>query len=130
MSNHKTDLIDLALRASKPFCSTHYKVCESGVCPQCGSDDLMRHVEGVGVPMSNQIKVTRGVYTATLLNQSTDSFGTRTLTVGLFSDALNESVIVTVTEDEGGWSPIKAVLTNLVDEQIRADVEAEGGSHG
>lgn len=38
-----------AYKASQPFCYGCYKLAPTGRCKQCGSDDLMRHVEGVGV---------------------------------------------------------------------------------
>lgn len=49
----KTELLQklnkLANIRSTAFCYECYKKCPSGVCPTCQSDDLMRHVEGVGV---------------------------------------------------------------------------------
>jgi hypothetical protein len=39
----------LAWEKSDPFCYQCYQVCPTGRCPRCHSDDLMRHVEGVGV---------------------------------------------------------------------------------
>lgn len=38
----------LAHLRSKPFCYSCYTNAPSGCCDQCGSDDLMRVVEGVG----------------------------------------------------------------------------------
>jgi hypothetical protein len=40
---------DLAYKRSKPFCYGCYVLAPDGVCKKCGSDDLMRHVDGVGV---------------------------------------------------------------------------------
>lgn len=45
----KNKLKDLALERTTAFCYMCYKVCPSGICKECGSDDLMRHLEGVGV---------------------------------------------------------------------------------
>lgn len=50
----KEALRERAEEASSPFCYSDYikvKANADGVyvCPRCGSDDLMRHVEGVGV---------------------------------------------------------------------------------
>lgn len=45
----KTRLEELAFRESKPYCYDCAVVAPSGRCPRCGSDDLMRYVEGVGV---------------------------------------------------------------------------------
>ena len=42
-------LTELAYQKSQPFCYNDYIVCPTGTCPVCGSDDLMRHLEGVGV---------------------------------------------------------------------------------
>jgi len=42
-------LTELALERSKPFCYSCYQDCTNGYCSICGSDDLMRHLEGVGV---------------------------------------------------------------------------------
>ncbi len=39
----------IAWKKSKPFCYGCYKTAPSGVCRSCGSDDLMRIVDGVGV---------------------------------------------------------------------------------
>lgn len=41
-------LHELALKRSIPFCYNDYIECRDGVCPKCGSDDLMRLVPGVG----------------------------------------------------------------------------------
>jgi len=43
------DLLRVAEHHSKPFCYGCYKAAPSGRCQQCGSDDLMRLVPGVGV---------------------------------------------------------------------------------
>ncbi len=42
-------LTELAYQKSKPFCYSDYIVCPTVTCPICGSDDLMRHLDGVGV---------------------------------------------------------------------------------
>ena len=39
----------LALKKSSPFCYSCYIRAESGICPECGTDDLMRLREGSGV---------------------------------------------------------------------------------
>lgn len=41
-------LIQLALNRSTPFCYGCYHKCPTGRCKECGSDDLMRLVHGVG----------------------------------------------------------------------------------
>ena len=38
-----------AYKISDNFCYSCYKVVEAEFCPECHSDDFMRHVEGVGV---------------------------------------------------------------------------------
>ena len=50
-TNHEllAKLHEHALRISKPFCYSCYELAPSGRCVKCGSDDLMRHVDGVGV---------------------------------------------------------------------------------
>ncbi len=45
----KTKLKELAFEKTTPFCYSCYVKCPSGICKSCGSDDLMRHLEGVGV---------------------------------------------------------------------------------
>lgn len=49
----KTDIIKklekLALARTTPFCYSCYIKAPTGSCPNCHSDDLMRHLEGVGV---------------------------------------------------------------------------------
>ncbi len=50
----KEKLKEMAHEASRPFCYSDYvrvEADENGQyrCPKCGSDDLMREVEGVGV---------------------------------------------------------------------------------
>lgn len=42
-------LNDLAFERTTPFCYSCYQDCPDGQCETCGSDDLMRHLEGVGV---------------------------------------------------------------------------------
>ncbi|AQT68785.1 hypothetical protein STSP2_01958 [Anaerohalosphaera lusitana] len=42
-------LEDLAYHVTEPFCYGCYIKVEGENCPRCGSDDLMRHLEGVGV---------------------------------------------------------------------------------
>ncbi len=45
----KNKLTELAFERTTPFCYSCYELCPSGRCNNCGSDDLMRHLEGVGV---------------------------------------------------------------------------------
>lgn len=49
----KTELLKqlevLALKRSIPFCYSCYEEVKTGRCLKCGSDDLMRKVDGVGV---------------------------------------------------------------------------------
>lgn len=45
----KNKLTELAFERTTPFCYSCYDLCPSGRCKNCGSDDLMRHLEGVGV---------------------------------------------------------------------------------
>ncbi|AYF43705.1 hypothetical protein BALOs_0694 [Halobacteriovorax sp. BALOs_7] len=45
----KSKLKELAFERTIPFCYGCYIKCPSGVCKSCGTDDLMRHLEGVGV---------------------------------------------------------------------------------
>ncbi len=49
----KTEILEkleqLAFNRTTPFCYGCYIKAPKGVCPQCHSDDLMRHLEGVGV---------------------------------------------------------------------------------
>lgn len=42
-------LKQLAIDRTTPFCYGCYVKALKGVCPHCRSDDLMRHLEGVGV---------------------------------------------------------------------------------
>ena len=42
-------LEELAFERTTPFCYSCYQDCPSGCCKDCGSDDLMRHLKGVGV---------------------------------------------------------------------------------
>lgn len=42
-------LTELAYKKSKSFCYNDYIVCPTGTCPVCGSDDLMRYLDGVSV---------------------------------------------------------------------------------
>ncbi len=48
-SEIQNKLNELALKRSTPFCYSCYKPAPTGVCPTCHSDDLMRHLPGVGV---------------------------------------------------------------------------------
>jgi predicted RNA-binding Zn-ribbon protein involved in translation (DUF1610 family) len=50
----KEQFTELAYEKTEPFCYGCYHVVKANVnkeyfCPTCGSDDLMRHMEGVGV---------------------------------------------------------------------------------
>lgn len=47
-SELKEKLTKLAFNRSLPFCYSCYHECPSGRCESCGSDDLMRFVQGVG----------------------------------------------------------------------------------
>jgi hypothetical protein len=42
-------LEEAALKITDNFCYSCYKVVEGETCPTCGTDDFMRHLEGVGV---------------------------------------------------------------------------------
>ena len=42
-------LQDAAYKVTDNFCYSCYKVVEGSHCPDCGSDDFMRHLSGVGV---------------------------------------------------------------------------------
>jgi hypothetical protein len=42
-------LEQLAYNRTTPFCYGCYVMAPKGVCPNCHSDDLMRHLDGVGV---------------------------------------------------------------------------------
>ena len=42
-------LEEAAMKITDNFCYCCYKVVEDDYCPTCGSDDFMRHLEGVGV---------------------------------------------------------------------------------
>lgn len=42
-------LEQLAFNRTTPFCYGCYIKAPKGVCPKCHSDDLMRHLDGVGV---------------------------------------------------------------------------------
>lgn len=46
-------LEQLAHERTTPFCYGCYIKAPKGVCPQCHSDDLMRHLDGVGVEWGN-----------------------------------------------------------------------------
>ena len=45
----KNKLTELAFERTTPFCYMCYQLCPNGRCEDCGSDDLMRHLDGVGV---------------------------------------------------------------------------------
>src|SRR4030042_5598028 len=42
-------LQSVALKITDNFCYSCYKVVKGDRCPGCGTDDFMRHLEGVGV---------------------------------------------------------------------------------
>ena len=44
-----TRLEEKAMEETTPFCYPCYHDCPDGICPDCHSDDLMRHLPGVGV---------------------------------------------------------------------------------
>lgn len=48
-SEMQKKLEQLAYNRTTPFCYGCYIKAPKGVCPECHSDDLMRHLEGVGV---------------------------------------------------------------------------------
>jgi hypothetical protein len=45
----KNKLTEIAFEHTTPFCYSCYQDCPTGRCQDCGSDDLMRHLKGVGV---------------------------------------------------------------------------------
>ena len=45
----KSKLKELAFERTIPFCYGCYIDCPEGRCKECGTDDLMRHLPGVGV---------------------------------------------------------------------------------
>ena len=45
----KENLEEAAHNITDNFCYSCYKVVDDDHCPTCGSDDFMRHLEGVGV---------------------------------------------------------------------------------
>ena len=45
----KSKLIEIAFERTIPFCYGCYIDCPEGRCKKCGTDDLMRHLPGVGV---------------------------------------------------------------------------------
>ncbi len=47
-------LEQLAYERTTPFCYGCYIKAPKDVCPQCHSDDLMRHLDGVGVEWGNK----------------------------------------------------------------------------
>lgn len=49
MKEIKDRLVDLALKFTTPFCYQCYVKAPANVCPECHSDDLMRHLSCVGV---------------------------------------------------------------------------------
>ena len=48
-SDLKEKLQTLAFNVTDNFCYSCYKVTEGDNCPGCGTDDFMRHLDGVGV---------------------------------------------------------------------------------
>ena len=44
-------LQEAAYSVTDNFCYSCYKVVEDDHCPECGSDDFMRHLSGVGVEL-------------------------------------------------------------------------------
>ncbi len=58
----------LAFDRTDNFCYCCYKVVNAKNCPSCGSDDFMRHLEGVGFGLKNATVVGSAMYHA-----STDS---------------------------------------------------------
>ena len=50
-------LEQLAYNRTTPFCYGCYIKAPKGVCPQCSSDDLMRHMDGVGVDWDIQFAI-------------------------------------------------------------------------
>lgn len=44
-----SELEAIAFKKTEPFCYGCYVICPTGICSKCGSDDLMRHMKGVGV---------------------------------------------------------------------------------
>ena len=45
----KEKLKGLAFELTDNFCYSCYRIVEGDRCPRCGTDDFMRHLEGVGV---------------------------------------------------------------------------------
>ncbi len=48
-SELQTRLEQLAYKRTNAFCYSCYQTVKASHCPECGSDDLMRELNGVGV---------------------------------------------------------------------------------
>jgi hypothetical protein len=50
----KKKLEELAFKRTTPFCYMCYQKVPTGICKDCGSDDTMRYLDGVGVEYGTQ----------------------------------------------------------------------------
>ena len=66
-------LEQLAYERTTPFCYGCHLKAPKGVCPQCHSDDLMRHLDGVGVEWGNDW-VIKHILQEELTSVDTDEF--------------------------------------------------------
>ena len=73
----------------------------------------------------SEVKLSKGCLTGTLVDSSCDSFGTRTLTIAIYSDSVDQTVFIKETQDEGSWADPKLVIEMLLDEQIELEQKLE-----
>jgi hypothetical protein len=75
--------------------------------------------------MNKPLKYSKEHLTATLISSKSDSFGTRTLIVSVYSAAINETVEWVEEQDEGSWVEPMLVLKNIVEVQLEEEAYHE-----
>ena len=118
----ETKLEEMAWEKTTPFCYTCYIDCPDGVCHICGSDDLMRHLPGVGVEYGIEwvcqhlLKDFKEADTEAIFEEMIECDYGQTVKVGF---ATLDVPKILKTHDAIGWKAAKnEYIDSLMDEGI------------
>lgn len=81
-------LNDMAFEVTTPFCYSCYIKAPTGRCEECGSDDLMRHMEGVGVEYGTEWVIEE------IIDQKLDSINTDEMYEQYLEECYGEEVTI------------------------------------
>ena len=124
----RTKLEEMAMEETTPFCYTCYTDCPCGRCDDCGSDDLMRHLPGVGVEYGTEwvfehlVKSLKTVDTEEIFEDMMEGAYGETTMVG----PCEVNVVDVLKEDSIWWHEAKwEYLDGLVADDELTEIEGE-----